>query len=54
MKENCERLLAHYKKCMDDSSLSEQARLNAKLAHADMLKNMANDPRFAKPKTVKK
>lgn len=38
---NCELLLAHYAKCIVNNDLSEQARLNAKLAHADMVENLA-------------
>jgi len=38
--ENCKKLLEHYKKAKDDSSLTAQARLNMKLAELDMMKNI--------------
>lgn len=53
--ENCKYLLAHYKKSIDDSSLSGQARLNAKRAYANMLKNLASrgvSPELPKNKRV--
>jgi len=39
--ENCKLLLEHYKNIMDNPLLSEQARLNARLAHKDMVHNLA-------------
>lgn len=34
-------LLEHYEKAQNDKSLSEQARMNAKIAAADMKANIA-------------
>ncbi len=48
--ENCKLLLDHYKKCIDDSSLTTQARLNAKVAYADMKRNL--DARTGGSKTI--
>lgn len=39
--ENCKRLLEHFEACKDDSSLTQQARLNAKNALADMKAHLA-------------
>ena len=39
--ENCKMLLAHFEACVNDSSLSDQARKNARLALADMKQNLA-------------
>ena len=38
---NCERLLEHYESAAKDSSLTEQARINAKFAAEDMKKHIA-------------
>jgi len=38
--DNCKRLLALYEKNKDNNNLSEQARLNAKNAYADMKVNL--------------
>jgi hypothetical protein len=40
-KANCERLLKHYEEKQKDASLSEQARLNMKVAAADMKAHIA-------------
>ena len=52
---NCKRLLAHYELAQKDMSLSEQARLNAKVAFSDMKKNiLKNHPESLKKSSPSK
>ena len=53
--ENCIRLLAYYEAAIKNNELTEQARLNAKVAFADMQKHIAKyRPELIKPKPVPK